>query len=325
MKMEKQGIAVVGTLLVDKINEISAYPNSGELTKILRTSKAVGGCVPNDCVDLKCMDNTLTVKAVGCVGVDENGAFLTKILKDYGIDTTGIKTCQDNTSFTEVMSVKGGQRTFFTYAGADSKFGVEDIDFETLNVKMLHLGYLLLLEKVDNGDGVKILKKAKENGIRTSIDLVSENSDRYQLVLPCLAYTDNLIINEIEAGKLTGIETTIENLQVMAEKLISYGIKERVIIHTPSVSVCLSARGFTYVPSYDLPKDFIQGTVGAGDAFCSGALLQIYRGKSDEEILSFASAAAVASLSKADAVSGMRSVEEIEELCKNFRRKEICL
>lgn len=321
----KKGIAVAGSILVDNINEISAYPQSGELTQIHCVSKAVGGCVPNDSVDLKRMDGALTVKAVGRVGTDENGAFLKATLANYGVDTSGIKTCDEKTSFTEVMSITGGQRTFFTYAGASAGFGLDDIDFETLDVDMLHLGYFLLLDKVDHGDGVKILKKAREYGVKTSIDLVSENSERYRLVLPCLAYTDNLIVNETEAGKLAGIEPTYENLRAIAGKLKSYGVKERVIIHTPALGVCLSEKGFTCVPSYELPEGFIKGTTGAGDAFCSGALLQIYRGATDEEILAFASAAAVAALSSADAVSGMRSVSEIEKLCENLKRKELCL
>ncbi len=31
----KSGIAIAGSIIVDKINEISSYPASGELTKIL--------------------------------------------------------------------------------------------------------------------------------------------------------------------------------------------------------------------------------------------------------------------------------------------------
>ena len=124
---------------------------------------------------------------------------------------------------------------------------------------------------------------------------------------------------------MTGIEPTKENLQKIAQTLKDYGVKERVIIHTPEVGVCLSDNGFTAVASYDIPKDFIKGTTGAGDAFCAGALIGIYRGDSDEQILSFASAAAVAALSEADAVSGMRSEEQINQLCKNFNRRKICL
>ncbi len=321
----REGIAVAGTILADKINEISAYPASGELTKIKRVERSVGGCVPNVSIDLKRIAPNLAVFAVGKMGDDENGAFVKGKLKENGVITTEIQVGADKTSFTEVMSVTGGQRTFFTYAGASADFGLSDIDFKRLPVKMLHLGYFLLLDKVDGGDGLKILQKAKEEGIKTSIDLVSENSNRYSLVLPCLPYTDNLIINETEAGSLTGIEPKKENLQAIAEKLKSLGVKERVIIHTPELGVCVSDSGFTAVPSYDIPKDFIKGTTGAGDAFCAGALVAIYQGKTDQEILEFASASAVAALASADAIGGMRTEKEIKELCKKFVRKNICL
>ena len=74
----------------------------------------------------------------------------------------------------------------------------------------------------------------------------------------------------------------------------------------------------------NLPKEAIRGKVGAGDAFCAGALFGIYQGKTDKEILEFASGAAVAALSQADATSGLRTEQEIKELCKEFKRKEIC-
>ena len=320
-----KGIAVAGTLLIDKINTIESYPNIGELTQIRGVKRSVGGLVSNVGIDLKKIDENLTVKAVGLIGNDDDGEFIKRVLSENGIITESIKTCEVNTSFTDVMSISGGQRTFFTFVGASANFGADDVDIDGLDVEMLHLGYFLLLDKIDGGDGLKLLKKAKEKGIKTSIDLVSENSDRYSLVLPCLAYTDNLIVNELEASKLTGIESKNENLRLIAEKLKNYGVKERVIIHTPEIGVCLSKNGFTAVPSYELPKGFIQGTTGAGDAFCAGTLHGIYKNKTDKEILEFASAAAVVALSESDATSGLRAEEEITKLCKKFKRKEICL
>ena len=321
----KNGIAIAGSILVDNINEISAYPKSGELTQIRSVQKSVGGCVPNVAIDLKRLCPDLTVKAVGKIGNDENGEYVKETLSSSGVEIQDIGVAADKTSFTEVMSVTGGQRTFFTYAGASADFGASDVDLDGLGVKMLHLGYFLLLDKMDNGDGLALLKQAKEKGVKTSIDLVSENLDRYSLVLPCLPYVDNLIINEVEAGGMTGIAPTKENLVVMAQKLKQLGVRERVIIHTPEVGVCVSEDGVQLVPSYSIPADFIVGTTGAGDAFCAGALLGIYQNKSDAEILEFASAAAVAALSSADATSGLRTEKEIKELCEGFKRKELCL
>ncbi len=320
----KTGIAVAGTILVDNINEIAAYPASGELTKIIGLQKSVGGCVPNVSVDLARIAPSLTVKAVGRIGEDENGEFLLGLLRDNRVDTTHVKRTKERTSFTEVMSVKGGQRTFFTYAGASASFGVADVALDTLDVKMLHLGYFLLLDRIDGGEGEELLKLAKEKGITTSIDLVSENSDRYALVERCLPYVDNLIINETEAARLCGVPEETADLPALAKKLKAMGVCDRVILHTPDLGLCCSARGLTLLPSYDLPDGYVKGTTGAGDAFCAGALVGIHENMSDAEILDVATVSAAASLSCADAIGGLKACAEMREQCKNFKRKQLC-
>ena len=321
---ERKGIAVAGSVIVDKINEISAYPNAGELTQIRSIQNAAGGCVPNVALDLKKIAPQLAVSAIGKIGNDAEGQFVTDILKAGGVSTTGLAVMPaEKTTFTEVMSVPGGQRTFFVYPGAGADFGIADMDFDAIHAKILHLGYFLLLQKVDDGDGLKILQKAKEVGLETSIDLVSENSDRYSLVLPCLPYTDYLIVNELEAGKLAGIEPTAENLESICRKLMALGVKKKVIIHMPERSVCLSDDGYSTLGSYILPDGYIQGTTGAGDAFCAGALIGIYNGWSDLQIMEFASACAVMALSSPDATSGMKTGKEIKEYCKQFARREV--
>lgn len=319
---EQKGIAVAGSVLVDKINEIKDYPECGELTQIVNLEKAVGGCVPNVALDLKKICPEMRVQAFGKIGKDEDGAYVSEILVNGGVDISGFVIEEsDKTSFTEVMSVINGQRTFFTYPGTSADFGYADIDFERLEASILHLGYFLLLEKVDQGEGVQILKKAQELGIKTSIDLVSENSDRYSLILSALPFTNYLIINEIEAGKLTNMEPADENLEQIAYRLKELGVKDRVIIHKPDFAVCLSEEGYTEVMSYSLSEGYIKGTTGAGDAFCAGSLIGIYKGWSDKEILEFASACAVMALGRADATSGLATEREIKEHCSKFERK----
>lgn len=321
---DRLGIAVAGTILVDKIKGISAYPDCGQLVQILSQEKAVGGLVPNVGVDLKKIDPTLPVYAYGKVGNDEEGDYIIDVLSNNGVDCENIIRDKDeSTSYTDVMSVVGGQRTFFTYPGTSSTYGFDDIDFSKMTAKILHLGYFLLLDKIDGGDGERILKAAEEAGVKTSIDLVSESSDRYNLVIPCLKYTDYLIINELEAAKMAGMDPDPNNLEAIARKLMAMGVKEKVIIHMKDRGVCLSKEGFTLMPAYAATKEYIKGKTGAGDAFCSGALLGIYKGLSDYDILDLASMAAVASLRTADATSGVVSYDELCELCKDLGREEI--
>ena len=140
-------------------------------------------------------------------------------------------------------------------------------------------------------------------------------------MIPCLKYTDYLIINEMEAGNLAGMEPTDENLKKIAYKLQELGVKEKVVIHKPDYAVCLSGDDYTVVPSYKLPEGYIKGTTGAGDAFCAGTLVGIYKGWTDQEILEFGSACAVMALGKADATSGLVTESEIKEFCKQFARR----
>ncbi len=324
--LTKNGICVAGSILVDKINEISAYPKCGELTKIKSIDLAVGGCVPNVAIDLKKICPKMSVFAAGKIGADPEGDFVINNFKNNKVNTSAVWVDPNNkTTFTDVMSVAGGQRTFFTYLGADSGFTSKDIDFSKINPKILHLGYFLLLDAVDNGEGLEILKKAKAAGVETSIDLVSENSDRYSLVLPCLPYVDYLIINENEAGKLTGISPEYKNLKQIAHKLMEMGVNKKVIIHFPEGSVCLSENGFEALGSFKLPDGYIKGTTGAGDAFCAGALIGIYNGKTDIEIMELASATAAMALGSHDATSGLKTEEESMKICKKYERVKLCL
>ena len=321
--MERKGICVAGSIIVDQINEIVKYPNKGELAKIIRSKKSCGGLVSNVGIDLKRISPDLDVFACGIISADDNGLFAKKVYEMNNLDVSQVKILNtDQTSFTIVVSEVKGERTFFTYPGSSDSFGLDDIDLDNATYKILHLGYFMLIDKIDNGDGELILKKAKEKGIKTSIDLVTENSDRYKLVIPCLKYVDYLIVNEIEASRIAGIEFNGSNMEEIMNKLFSYGVREKVIVHMPKIGYIMSKDGFKSLPSFNYPKGYIKGTTGAGDAYCAGALYYIYLGKSDEEILSFASSSAAVSLSSADATSAMVTEKEILERVKEFKRLE---
>ena len=83
-----------------------------------------------------------------------------------------------------------------------------EIDFNASSAKIFHLGYLLLLDELDKEDpeyGTKaaaLLAKARAAGMKTSIDVVSEDSDRfYKIIAPALKQVDYCILNEVEASR----------------------------------------------------------------------------------------------------------------------------
>ena len=333
------GIAIAGNMLTDRVKMINDYPERQMLATILSVSRAVGGCVPNTAINLAKIDPSIPVKAVGKVGNDEDGRYIINELQKNRIDTENVTVSKEKlTSFSDVMNVEStGERTFFHYRGANAEFSSDDIKIYDLRCRMLHIGYILLLDMFDREDGeygtemARFLHSVQQAGIRTSIDVVSDSSGRFEKVLPALRYTDNAVMNEIEGCGAADLPPRDkngvlikENIRKAMERLMSYGVGERVILHCPEAGFILNISGqFTAVPSLCLPDGFIKGSVGAGDAFCAGCLYGIYKSFTDRQILEFASGAAALNLSAEDSVSGMRNAEQIKEFIKNTKRMKI--
>lgn len=333
-------ITFCGNILVDSVKSITSWPEQGMLVPITGVRRSVGGCVCNTGVDLKILDPSVDVRANGKVGADDAGDFALSVLESKGIDCSQVRRMENvPTTFTDVMSVEGtGERTFFNMHGADSRLLPDDIDVAKLESDIFHLGYLLLLDGLDAPDaqyGTKaasLLAKIQAAGIKTSVDIVSEKTKRFpEIVRPALKYCDYLVINEIEGTLATGLpgrgadgRITAGALLKIAEALFALGVREKVVLHCPEMSVCRSADGKTCIlPSLALPPDWIKGTVGAGDAFCAGMLYSFLSGMSNEDGMRLASCAAAANLTATDSISGAMPLTETLALEKQFARRKI--
>ena len=61
-------ITLAGNILVDNVKTISAWPEKGMLVPITSLARAVGGSVCNSGIDLKTLDPSIEVRALGKVG-----------------------------------------------------------------------------------------------------------------------------------------------------------------------------------------------------------------------------------------------------------------
>ena len=338
-KSRRGGIAIAGNIIVDCVNIIERYPQKNMLTNVLSRSLSIGGCVSNTIIDLAGIDQELPLYAYGKVGSDEHGRFAVSEIEKHGVDVSGIVVSETaSTSFNNVMSERDtGDRTFFYLTGAGGEFCEDDIDVSALDCDIFHIGYILLLDMLDKADDeygthmARLLCEVQKQGIKTSVDVVSEDSERFaQKVIPALKYCDYAIMNEIECCGVTGLSprkadgsVDVDHIRATMEKFLEYGVREKVIIHCPEGGFCLDRNGtFTSVPSLRLPEGYIKGTVGAGDAFAAASLYGLYHGFDAEKLLGFASASAACALSVLDTVSGIRSRAEIEDLEKKYPRRE---
>lgn len=334
---ERKGITVAGNIIADIIKNIEVYPEIGMLTNVSQVTKAIGGCAPNTAIDLAKIDPSLPLSIIGCIGEDEYGRYMLSQLQRHHIDTGAIRiTDAALTSFTDVMSLPDGERTFFHVRGANALFRPQDIDISALTCNILHIGYILLLDQFDAPDTeygtamARFLDKVQQAGIRTSIDVVSDSSGDFAAkVIPALPYCDYVIINEIECGNIWSIDPRkpdgridTDAIRRAMKKTMAAGVGQKVIVHTKEAGFCLDHDGsFTIVPSLKISAEQIKGSVGAGDAFCAGCLYSIYNRFSDREMLEFASAAAACNLFSENAVDGMRSHAEITDMMNTYPRR----
>jgi sugar/nucleoside kinase (ribokinase family) len=332
---QRKGILAGGNWIVDQVKIIDLYPHPEHLANILSESQGTGGAPYNVLVDLAKLGVDFPLMAAGLVGNDPLGKRIFDDCKKLGINPKYLhKTDKAPTSYTDVMTEKEtGRRTFFHNRGANALWDGADIEFDKLNVKIFHLGYLLLLDALDKPDaryGTKaagIFKKAQDAGIRTSVDVVSEDSDRFpKIVLPALKYIDYCIFNELEAGRTTGLiirgtdgKLNIGNLSPAAEFLLRHGVKELVVIHFPEGAYALDKDGNEYWQgSVNLPRGYIAGTAGAGDAFCAGVLLGLHEGWDIQRCLTTGACVAAASLSHPTCTEGVKSLGKCLETGKKF-------
>ena len=330
------GVAVAGSLVADVIKMISHYPEKGMLADVADVSYGIGGCVSNTAVGVKKLDPSIEVKSIGLVGNDDKGLFLKEKLQGYGINTSLIKTSEkQETSFSDVMTVKEtGERTFFYHRGACGSFDEDTLSLDKLDAELVLLGYGGLLDALNQPDekfGTKLAKcfyDMKQKGIETAMDVASlkDQEEMQKLVVPSLKYVDYLIVNEIESGMIAGIRPRDEKgklipgaLEAICRRIMSMGVGKCCVIHAPEIGCAVDSIGKYYEePSLKLPKGYIVGAVGAGDAFCAGILYSIYRKLPVQEALKIGTSSAAANLSAEDSVSGLRSVEEVKELYKKY-------
>ncbi len=330
-------ITIAGSVLTDIVKMIDVYPQKGNLTNITSIRQSVGGCVPNTGIDLKRLAPEISVRGVGRIGNDANGEYVRGMLEKNGLEARFIVDDVRPTSFSDVMTQKNGERTFFHARGANTVFSADDIIESDMDCDLFHLGYLLLLDAMDAEDkeygtvAARLLHDVKARGVKTAIDTVScEGSQFRRVVGAALPYVDYAVMNEVEASAVTGVELRkgdkliIENLKDACAGLIKLGVSEKAVIHCPELGCGMDKNGkFTVVPSLQLPQGYIIGAVGAGDAFCSGMLYSFLTDLSMEEGLQIASLAAACNLSSDDSIGGARSLKETLELENKFTRKKI--
>jgi len=344
MADERRGIAGAGNWIIDHLYICDRWPQEETLSNILEEARGTGGAPYNCLLDVAKFGpppgkEAIPLEAAGLTGDDADGEFIRAQMAEHGIDASALaSTDRAPTSYTNVMVVQAtGRRTFFHNRGANALFGPEHVNIQAIRARLLHFGYLLLLDRFDEPDAefgtaaARLLKEVQDAGIETSIDVVSEDSDRFpKIVKPVLRHTDYCILNEIEAGRTTGHDLKPAGpdgagrpdpkaIRASSEALLRLGVRRLVCIHMPEGGYVRTAGGEElWHPSLLLPPGYIRGGAGAGDAFCAGMLYGLHERWDLERTMRLAVTAAAVCLSDASCTGAMRDLESTLALADRY-------
>lgn len=286
-----RGVIGGGNFIVDYVKTIDNFPVEEALANIRREYIGSGGAPYNVLLDLAKLGAGFPLRAIGRIGDDQAGRLILDDCRTYGIDVAGLlEVPGEPTSYTLVTVVEStGKRTFFHQRGANAHLLPSDFDFQGENGSHFHYGYVLLLDQMDSPDpdfgsgAARVLAEAKAAGLTTSVDLVSEDGDRFGKVVPTvLPYADLVFMNEFEATRASGIDLVVDGdfrpsrVSEVHRRLNCTGV---LVLHwLQGSAACHPDGSIVWQGSVQVPQEEIAATVGSGDAFAAGYLLGFMRG-----------------------------------------------
>src|SRR3984893_18146859 len=204
------------------------------------------------------------------VGDDFVGELCLKRLKESGVDVSAVREFAGKQTGLTVILPQPEKRFILTYPGVMAEMRFEDLDL----TRILEAGHLHLssyfLQKALRTRVPELFRLAKEAGLSTSLDTNDDPDGRWERdVLEVLPWVDVLLPNEYEACRLARIDDPMRALDSLAPKVPLVVMKRE----QKAVMVRRAKKFFAASP----PRVAAVDTIGAGDIFDAGFLLQFIR------------------------------------------------
>lgn len=353
---------VAGHICLDVIPDLSATPRDGfeqlfhpgHLVEVGPASISTGGAVSNTGLALHKLG--IQTRLMGKVGDDLLGQAVRQVVAAHGGDLVDgmVVDGMASTSYTIIVDPPGVDRAFLHFPGANDTFGAADVRYDVVTeARLFHFGYPPLMKCMFEEDGahlVEILKRVKELGITTSLDMTLPDPTSaagradwaailravmpsVDIFLPSIEETLYMLRRETyealsrEAGDFLErvspalLSELSRELLAMGGKIVGFKLGERGMYVRTASRAAIEALGAARPSDEDAWADRelwatcfqvdVAGTTGAGDAAFAGFLAGLLRGASIEEALTAAVAVGACNVETADAVSGVRPWDEV--------------
>ena len=292
----------IGSSNIDMVAQVNHLPAPGETVGDANFMQSLGGKGANQAVAAARLGGSVTF--ITSLGNDMYADILKKHFKKEGITTDYI--------IDDVNHPTGTALIFVANSGENCIAVAPGANYSLLPGSIAHFS-----EVIDAAD-IIVLQAEIPYETNKNIALLARQKGKKVLFNPapaCLIDEELmkainiLVVNELEAAFISGIEYTGDNLENIAQTLMETG--------ACNVVITLGSQG-VYMKN---PKETIQlpgykvntiDTIAAGDTFC-GALAVICAQKEiDQEALNFANAAAAIAVTRSGAQPSIPTLDEVK-------------
>ena len=282
-------VCVVGSANLDLVASVESLPAPGATVLATDYAEHAGGKGLNQAVAAARLG--ASVAFVGCVGDDAAGGFLAGVMRDEGIDVSGLRTVRGAPTGRALISVDArAENSIVVVAGANSRTDASVAD------ALVDARIVLAQLEVPLDAVVAAFRRARERGSTTVLNPAPSRDLPEEL----LALVDVLVPNEGEAAVLGGAA----RLHALGVSAVVTTLGERgATVSTPDATT-------TVAPFTVSPVD----STGAGDAFIGALCAEMSRGADVAAAARTAAAAGALATTRPGAVPSLPTRAEVEEL-----------
>ena len=305
IRKEKSKILVVGSANTDMVISAEHFPQPGETMMGHSFMTNHGGKGANQVVAAARLEGDTAF--IGKVGDDQFGHSTIEMMKQEGIDVTGMTvTSEQPSGVALITTVASGENSIIIDSGANGVLSPADIQaaeglFENAGIVLLQLE-----------TPVDTVTEAAALGKKHGAYVVLNPAPAPKEPLPeaLLKNVDLLIPNETEAGYISGVNISgDEDIPAAMTEIQKLGVKD-VIITVGSRGVCARIDGeVVNVPAFKVKA---VDTTAAGDTFCGALCVALANGKPLVEAIRFGCKASSISVTRRGAQMSMPRLSEID-------------
>jgi sugar/nucleoside kinase (ribokinase family) len=292
---------------------VPAIPEGGSTIFIDELTMAVSGAAGTAVIAAAKMG--LNCLAVGGVGQDMMGDWVLDRIASFGVDISGMQQlAESRTSSSIVCTRPDGSRPALHMKGATGDFYVNDALLDqVIDARVVHLGGIGLMYKMDGKRNAELMRKAKQRGAITTIDVFAGSESDMPAVEAVLRYTDYFMPSIDEVHALTGLSDLNDSAQFFLDR----GVQCCVFT--------LGAEGAYYhhidgtkfkVPAYDID---VKCTCGCGDAFDAGFAVALCHEFDPETAVRFGQATSALNATGLGSQAGVQSFEHTLNFMKTAK------